>query len=34
MRKSEQEPEWSGDIAPSLEALCCRLSKEAESMFD
>jgi len=32
--KSEQEPKWSGDIAPSLEALCCRLSTEAERTFD
>jgi hypothetical protein len=32
--KSEQEPKWSGDIAPSLEALCWRLSKEAERTFD
>jgi hypothetical protein len=29
-----QEPAWSSDIAPSLEALCRRMSKEAERIFD
>jgi hypothetical protein len=28
-----REPKWSGDIAPSLEALCRRMSKEAEREF-